>query len=61
MEIDEAAAKVRTGPPVDDGEDYSLPIWAGVVPVGTSFGPPVDDPQLADGIDPPGYVTTYER
>ncbi|MGI9647780.1 MAG: pyridoxamine 5'-phosphate oxidase family protein [Acidimicrobiia bacterium] len=61
LEIAEASAKVRTGPPVDDDEDYAMGIWAGVVPVATGFGPPVDDPKLTDGIDPPGYVTGYER
>ena len=33
MKIDEASAKVRSGGPVDDDEDYALPIWAGVIPV----------------------------
>lgn len=44
--IVEASAKVRTGPPVDDDADYRLPIWAGVVPVTTSYGAPVADPRL---------------
>jgi nitroimidazol reductase NimA-like FMN-containing flavoprotein (pyridoxamine 5'-phosphate oxidase superfamily) len=61
LEIDEASAKVRSGPPIDDDEDHAMTIWAGVVPVVTSFGPPVDDPLLADGIEPPGYATDYER
>lgn len=61
LEIEEASAKLRTGPPGDDEEDYELPIWAGVIPVTTTFGPSVDDPALADGIDQPGYVTDYRR
>lgn len=61
LEIDEASAKTRSGPPGDDDEDYALPIWAGVVPVATSFGPRIDDPALTDGIDPPDYVTDYRR
>lgn len=61
LEIAEASAKVRTGPPGDDDEDYALPIWAGVVPVVTAFGPPIDDPQLTQGIEAPGYVIDYER
>ncbi len=61
IEIDEASAKTRSGPPGDDDEDYALPIWAGVVPVTTTFGPLIDDPLLTDGIDPPDYVTDYRR
>ena len=61
VEIDEASAKTRSGPPGDDDEDYALPIWAGVVSVTTAFGPAVEDPALTDGIDPPGYVTDYQR
>jgi hypothetical protein len=61
LEIDEASAKTRSGPPGDDDEDYALPIWAGVVPVATTFGPRIDDPALTDGIDPPDYVTDYRR
>jgi nitroimidazol reductase NimA-like FMN-containing flavoprotein (pyridoxamine 5'-phosphate oxidase superfamily) len=61
LEIDEASAKTRSGPPGDDDEDYALPIWAGVVPVTTTFGPRIDDPALTDGIDPPDYVTDYRR
>ena len=61
LEIDESSAKARTGPPGDDDEDYDLPIWAGVVPVATTFGAPIPDPHLPDAIDPPGYVTDYRR
>jgi nitroimidazol reductase NimA-like FMN-containing flavoprotein (pyridoxamine 5'-phosphate oxidase superfamily) len=61
LEIDETSAKARTGPPGDDAADYALPIWAGVVPMTTTFGAPIPDPLLADGIDPPGYVTDYRR
>ena len=59
--LEEVAAKVRTGPPVDDEEDYALPIWAGVVPIAMKAGRPVDDPRLADGIAPPAYVRRYSR
>ena len=31
--LDEASAKVRTGPPEDEPEDLDLPVWAGVVPI----------------------------
>lgn len=41
--LEEVAAKVRTGPPVDDEEDYQLPVWAGVVPILRQLGQPVSD------------------
>jgi uncharacterized protein len=43
LPLEEVAAKVRVGPPIDDEEDYSLPIWAGVVPLHTRLGEPVSD------------------
>ncbi len=61
LPLDECSAKVRTGPPVDDEPDMALPVWAGVIPVNTGFGPPEADPQLADGIAAPEYVTNYKR
>jgi len=56
LPIDEGSAKVRTGPPVDDDEDYALETWAGVVPMRTQTLAPEPDPRLAPGVDPPGYV-----
>ena len=47
--IEEAVAKLRSGGPVDDEEDYALPIWAGVVPVRQVLGEPVDDGRVAKG------------
>ena len=61
VEIEEATAKVRTGPPADDEEDYALPIWAGVLPSQITYGTPVDDPRLEAGIEVPGYVEAYWR
>jgi nitroimidazol reductase NimA-like FMN-containing flavoprotein (pyridoxamine 5'-phosphate oxidase superfamily) len=58
MEIEEASAKVRTGPPVDDEEDYALPIWAGVVPVKTVIGEPIPDPRLDPSIAAPDNLKT---
>lgn len=55
--IDEASAKVRTGPPVDDEEDYPLPIWAGVVPVSTVLGKPEPCARLAEDVPVPEDVT----
>lgn len=59
--MDEASAKVRTGPPKDEEEDLSLPVWAGVLPLTTEPGDPEPDPDLPDGIEPPSYVTRYTR
>jgi nitroimidazol reductase NimA-like FMN-containing flavoprotein (pyridoxamine 5'-phosphate oxidase superfamily) len=50
LPLDEASAKVRTGPPIDDEEDYALPIWAGVVPLCTQAGEPIADPRLPSGL-----------
>jgi nitroimidazol reductase NimA-like FMN-containing flavoprotein (pyridoxamine 5'-phosphate oxidase superfamily) len=57
----EASAKVRTGPPIDDEEDYSLPIWAGVIPLRLVADSPVADPRLPEGIDVPAYAVNYVR
>ena len=56
LPIDEASAKVRTGPPVDEPEDYALPIWAGEVPLHTATALPVADPELGTGIPVPPSV-----
>lgn len=61
LPIEEASAKVRTGPPMDDEEDYALDVWAGVVPLAPSAGTPLDDPRLAPGIAPPSYAGAYRR
>ncbi len=59
--IDEASAKVRSGGPVDDEEDYALPAWAGVIPLASSPRSPEPDQRLRAGIAPPPYVTAYRR
>jgi nitroimidazol reductase NimA-like FMN-containing flavoprotein (pyridoxamine 5'-phosphate oxidase superfamily) len=61
IEIDEASAKVRTGPPKDDQEDVALPLWAGVLPLVTRPGIPEPSPDLLQGIDVPGYVADARR
>jgi nitroimidazol reductase NimA-like FMN-containing flavoprotein (pyridoxamine 5'-phosphate oxidase superfamily) len=61
LPLTEASAKVRTGPPLDDEEDYDLPVWAGVVPLRLVADPPVDDPRLKAEIAPPDYARRYER
>jgi hypothetical protein len=57
LPIDEASAKIRTGPPVDDEEDLSLPVWAGVVPLQRTFGEPIPDPALDPAIPPSSAAT----
>ena len=57
----EVSAKVRTGPPIDDEEDYELSVWAGVVPLRLTSGPPIKDDRLPAGIEPPEYATNYVR
>jgi len=49
LDLDEVSAKVRTGPPADDEEDYALSVWAGVVPVEMRLGEPVPDSRLLPG------------
>lgn len=56
MEIEEASAKIRTGGPKDDAEDYALPIWAGVVPLRLTAGAPIPDEKLEPGIMLPDSV-----
>jgi nitroimidazol reductase NimA-like FMN-containing flavoprotein (pyridoxamine 5'-phosphate oxidase superfamily) len=49
LPLKEASAKVRTGPPIDDEEDYALPVWAGVVPLTLEAGEAIPDPRLPAG------------
>jgi hypothetical protein len=61
LPITEASAKVRTGPPRDDEEDYSLPVWAGVLPLQVVPGDAIADPSLHTEIAQPDYVLNYNR
>lgn len=61
LPINEASAKVRTGPPVDEEEDYELPIWAGVLPIETGYGTPVTDPAMRHDLEVPDHVIDYRR
>ena len=56
LSLEQASAKIRSGPPNDDAEDYQFPAWAGVLPVTTSVGQPEPDPRLDPGIDTPRNV-----
>jgi nitroimidazol reductase NimA-like FMN-containing flavoprotein (pyridoxamine 5'-phosphate oxidase superfamily) len=60
LPIDEASAKIRTGPPVDDEADYRLDIWAGVLPLSLQPGTPIRDPRLSSQVEAvPEYVTNF--
>jgi uncharacterized protein len=61
LPIEEASAKVRTGPPLDDEEDYALPTWAGVIPLAIQAGQALADPRLAPGTPVPANVSGYRR
>jgi nitroimidazol reductase NimA-like FMN-containing flavoprotein (pyridoxamine 5'-phosphate oxidase superfamily) len=56
MAIEDASAKVRTGPPVDDEEDFELPVWAGELPITAAPGQPVPDARLVPGVRMPRFV-----
>jgi nitroimidazol reductase NimA-like FMN-containing flavoprotein (pyridoxamine 5'-phosphate oxidase superfamily) len=59
--LSEASAKIRTGGPKDADADYSLPIWAGVVPLALRAGAPIDDARLAPDTRRPAYAEQYTR
>jgi nitroimidazol reductase NimA-like FMN-containing flavoprotein (pyridoxamine 5'-phosphate oxidase superfamily) len=61
IRIDEASAKVRVGPPVDEEEDYTLPVWAGVLPLQETPLPTVQDELQSSNIPLPEYVANYSR
>lgn len=61
LAIEEATAKVRGGPPKDRPGDEALPIWAGVVPLALEPGEPLGAPDMAAGIEVPGYVRGYRK
>jgi len=61
LPIEEVSAKVRTGDPKDDEEDYELPIWAGVLPLQVVPATPIPDTRLKPGIPVPENVAKYSR
>ena len=61
MVIEDASAKIRTGPPKDDEADYVLPIWAGVLPLALQPSVPIDDPRLGPALVPPENIRQYSR
>jgi uncharacterized protein len=61
LPLEEVSAKLRSGGPVDDEEDYDLPIWAGVLPLPVIPGAPIADARLKAGIAVPENVAKYSR
>jgi nitroimidazol reductase NimA-like FMN-containing flavoprotein (pyridoxamine 5'-phosphate oxidase superfamily) len=61
IKIDEASAKVRIGPPMDEQEDYSLPVWAGVLPLQEMALSPIRDEVLPEEVRLPEYIAQYSR
>jgi nitroimidazol reductase NimA-like FMN-containing flavoprotein (pyridoxamine 5'-phosphate oxidase superfamily) len=59
LPLSEASAKIRTGPPIDEDEDYELPVWAGVLPLRTVVDPPQPDPRLDPSIETPDHVARW--
>ncbi len=59
MDLTEASAKLRQGPPGDEAEDYALGVWAGVLPLRMVVDGPQPDPKLRAGIEPSAAVTGW--
>jgi len=61
LPIEEASAKIRTGPPIDLETDYSRPCWAGVLPIELKGGTPVPDARVPPGLAPPPQIASWSR
>jgi nitroimidazol reductase NimA-like FMN-containing flavoprotein (pyridoxamine 5'-phosphate oxidase superfamily) len=61
IKIDEASAKVRLGPVIDDDADYALPVWAGVLPIQETPLAPIPDQKMSAETPVPGYIANYKR
>ena len=61
LPLEEASAKVRAGPPLDDEADHATGVWAGVLPLHLSAGAPSGDPRLPAGVNVAAYVANYRR
>ncbi len=61
LPIEEASAKVRVGPPLDDARDLELDIWAGVLPFERRPGEPIKDEHTKEGIPVPEYIKNYRE
>jgi hypothetical protein len=61
VQIESASAKIRTGGPIDDKDDYQLDVWAGVVPLREQMLTPVSDPLSPREIAIPEYIEEFQR
>jgi uncharacterized protein len=61
LPLNEASAKVRSGPPKDEDAGHGLATWAGVLPIAITYGAPISDPRLPRDVPAPGYVRNYHR
>lgn len=61
LPLEEVSAKIRTGPPIDDEEDYQVPCWAGELPLRLVPQKPIADPKLNPATPLPQYVREYRR
>ncbi|MFP6815927.1 MAG: pyridoxamine 5'-phosphate oxidase family protein [Pseudomonadales bacterium] len=59
IRIDEASAKIRTGPPIDDAMDLNSAVWAGVIPLATQVLEPISAPDLSGEIEIPAYIRDF--
>ncbi len=59
LTLDETSAKIRSGPPVEEEEDYARPVWAGVIPLRTRSDPPLAGPRLQPGVVPSAAVAEW--
>ena len=59
--VEEASAKIRTGPPGDDEADYALPVWAGVLPLALRSCAPEPDGRMRPEVAEPPYLADYDR
>lgn len=61
LPLEEASAKIRTGPPLDDEADYEIPVWSGVLPLHLNPATPVADDHTPANTEIPDYITNYKR
>ena len=61
LPLTEISAKIRSGPVQDDEEDYSLPVWAGIIPLHLQAGAPIRDERCDPAIPTPAYAAKYRR
>ncbi len=57
----EVSAKIRSGPPIDDEEDYDLDVWAGEMPLHLQAAEAIGDPLMKADISAPEYLSIYRK